>query len=187
MLDRTMEARDLGSGRELGGKSIAIIGFMGAGKSTVGRLVALGLQMPFIDIDEEVEREAGMSVVEIFSREGEEGFRKREARALKRALEGGGAVIACGGGVVTAKRNIALLRERSKVFLLEVSVDEALRRSEKDGRVRPLLCLGDPAGRARCLMDERRSAYAAAAHEVIDAERAAPEEIAEEIIRRWKR
>lgn len=168
-------------------KSIALIGFMGAGKSTVGRLLAGRLGMPFRDLDAEIEREAGRDIPEIFSREGEEGFRKRESRALERALAEGGAVIACGGGVVTVEENIALLRKRAVVFHLEVSLEEALRRTEEGGKARPLLAGGDPAARARRLMEQRKEAYASAAHEVIYADAAAPEEIAEEIARRWRR
>ena len=62
-------------------KGISLIGFMGSGKSTVGRLLADNLGIPFVDLDEEIEKEAGMSVPEIFSREGEGGFRNRESRA----------------------------------------------------------------------------------------------------------
>ncbi len=169
------------------GKSIALIGFMGAGKSTVGRLLADRLGMPFLDLDAEIERETGRDVSEIFSREGEEGFRKRESRALERALAEGGVVIACGGGVVTVEENVALLRERAVVFCLEVSLEEALRRTEEGGKARPLLTGDDPAARARRLLEQRKEAYAAAAHEVIRADAAAPEEIAEEIARRWRR
>ncbi len=168
-------------------KNIAIIGFMGAGKSTVGRLVAERLGKPFIDLDVEVEREAGLSVADIFTREGEKGFRERESQALKSALSREGVVIACGGGVVTVEENVALLRERALVFCLAVSPEVALRRVEKGGRSRPLLHGDDSAARARLLMEKRRKAYADTAHEVIDTDAAAPVEIAEEIAKRWRR
>lgn len=168
-------------------KSIALVGFMGCGKSTVGRVLAENLGLLFIDLDEEVEEEAGMGVPEIFSREGEGGFRNRESRVLKRVLRKGQAVVACGGGVVTVEENIRELRERAVVFLLAVSLDEALRRIRDDGAARPLLAGPELEEKARRLLEDRRESYLRAAHEVIETDKASPEEIAEEIARRWRR
>lgn len=168
-------------------KNIAIIGFMGAGKSTVGRILASKLDKTFIDLDLEIERDASMSIPAIFKKEGESGFRARETKALRAALQGVGVVVACGGGVVTVEENTRLLREKAVVFLLHVSLDEALRRSAMDGTKRPLLCGEDVEGAARRLMQERRFAYISTAHEVLETNGFSPEEIAEEIALRWKR
>jgi len=172
---------------EARGGNIALIGFMGAGKTAVGRALAARLGMEFIDLDERIADEAGMSVAEIFSLEGEDGFRIREAAALRGALSGEGAVIACGGGVVNRDDNVSLLRERAVVFYLEVALETALRRVSRDGTARPLLETEDPGGAARALMRERSSRYLAAAHEVVRADAASPEELAEEIAGRWNR
>lgn len=168
-------------------KSIVLIGFMGSGKSTVGRVLAENLGLPFIDLDEEIEVEACMGVPEIFSREGESGFRNRESRVLKRVLRGEQAVAACGGGVVTVEENIRELRERAVVFLLSVPLDEALRRIKDDGVERPLLAGPEWEEKARRLLEDRRESYLRAAHEVVEADEASPEEIAREIARRWRR
>jgi shikimate kinase len=163
---------------------IALIGFMGAGKSAVGSLLSTELSLPFVDLDEVIEKAAGKSVAEIFAEEGEEGFRERESEALRDELREGGKVIACGGGVVLNDENIKLLRSRSRVFLLNISPERALERLSA-GSGRPLLDTGDLEKRIRGLMDMRAERYREAAHTVFDADNASPREIAEEIAAEW--
>lgn len=167
-------------------RNLALIGFMGAGKSTVGPLLAGELGMEYVELDEEVAAGAGVSVAEIFSREGERGFRERESAALREALERDGRVIACGGGIVTREENVRLLRSACRVYLLEISAAAAASRLG-GGRGRPLLAGDDPRGEAERLLRERADRYAAAAHEVVAADAGSPREIAEEIAARWRR
>lgn len=167
-------------------KNLALIGFMGAGKSTVGSILARRLGMRFVDLDEAVSREAGMSVPEIFEREGEEGFRDRESRALRDNLREEGMVLACGGGIVLRQKNVALLRERCAVIYLRAGRETVLRRVG-GGEGRPLLEKGDVAERVEELMSRREEAYRRAAHLVVDTDGRTPEEVAEEIERRCLR
>lgn len=116
---------------------LALTGFMGSGKSSVGRIVAQELGWDFVDSDEAVAEEAGMSVERIFHSEGEEGFREREAAAVEKILssrEQGGVVVALGGGAVTSSPVRDLLMRSAHVFLLEVDPEVAWRRSRDSGR-----------------------------------------------------
>lgn len=167
-------------------KSIALIGFMGAGKSTAGKLLADALDMAFVDLDEEIARDAGADIPAIFASEGEEGFRRREKAALQSALRGGGKVVSCGGGIVLRDDNVDLLRERSRVIYLRISAEEAVRRLTGEGG-RPLLEGGALAERVEGLMEAREGIYLEAAHEVVEADGLAAEEVAEVIRRRCRR
>ncbi len=171
----------------MGAKNLALVGFMASGKSTVGRLLAESLRLPFVDLDEVVEAEAGMDVAEIFSREGEDAFRRRESLALESVLAGESGVIACGGGIILREENVRLLRENAVVFYLAVSAQAALERACEDGTVRPLLQVVDAASATERLLEERTPRYLAAAHEVVDAEHVSPRELAEEIAERWRK
>ena len=99
-------------------KPILLIGMMGCGKSTIGRLLAGRMGLPLIDLDEEIARAAGRSIPEIFAEEGDAGFRLHETAALGRALDAGEAVIATGGGIVTREENIRMMREKGFVVWL---------------------------------------------------------------------
>jgi shikimate kinase len=175
----------LDDGRIIEG-SVALIGFMGAGKSAVGPLLAGLLGFEYVDLDDVVMEEAGKSIVEIFDVEGEKGFRDRERKALESELSLAGKVLSCGGGVVLRDDNIELLRSRCRVFLLRISPEEAIRRVSVGGG-RPLLEEGNLEETVRELMSERASRYECAAHDVIEADNASPESIAEEIAERWWR
>ncbi|MCL2324034.1 MAG: shikimate kinase, partial [Actinomycetia bacterium] len=106
---------------------IALVGFSGAGKSTVARLAAPRLGRPCLDTDAAIEQACGMKIPQIFSTRGEDYFRARETEALRRALDSHPpAIIACGGGVVTSPENFALLEEHALVVYLKVSPERAL-------------------------------------------------------------
>ena len=167
-------------------ENIALVGFMGSGKSTVGPLLASALGMDYVDLDEMITERTGMDIAEIFELEGEEGFRERESEALKEALAGGNRVVSCGGGVVLRDENLELLRRRARVFYLRVSGETALQRLG-DGEGRPLLAEEDVAAMVGELMAVRGGRYLVAAHEVVDGDRENPEEIAEEIAERWRK
>ena len=165
--------------------NLALIGFMGSGKSTIGPILASRLDMSFVDLDDSIAAEAGMDIGEIFSREGEEGFRSRESKALRRELQGEGKVIACGGGIVLREKNVELLRARSLVFYLRVGRKTALERLG-DGEGRPLLRGEALPERVENLMAARDARYREAAHFVVEAESGDPEAIAGEIADTWK-
>ncbi len=167
-------------------KNVALVGFMGAGKSEVGRLLARRLGMGFKDLDEVVCSRSGMSIEEVFTSEGESGFRERESAALREALLDEGMVISCGGGIVLDDGNVELLRSRCRVFLLRISAEKAVQRLSADGG-RPLVAGGDLEQRVRTLMAEREGRYEEAADEVVEAGYARPRELAEEIAERWRR
>jgi shikimate kinase len=162
-----------------------LIGMMGAGKSTVGPLAAGALDLPFIDLDQRVEEEAGTTVAEIFAAEGEIGFRRRE-RAAVAAAAGSPAVVACGGGVVLAGENVARLRASGVVFWLDAPVGELAGRVGT-GAGRPLLAGSAEGGRLGTVLAARAAAYAAAAHPRVETAGRRPEEVAEEVVRLWKR
>ncbi|MBC7252560.1 MAG: shikimate kinase [Actinobacteria bacterium] len=166
-------------------ENLALIGFMGAGKSTVGAALARRLGMDFVDLDGVIAGEAGMSIPEIFDREGEEGFRERESRALRKELKGAGKVLACGGGIVLRPENVDLLRERCLVVYLRVDRNTVLNRVG-EGEGRPLLAGGPLPRRVEELLSEREEKYLRASHAVVEAGGRTPEGIAEEIAGIWK-
>ena len=117
------------------GRHLALAGFMGAGKTTIGARVAERLGRPFTDIDEEIERRTGASVVELFERDGEAGFRTVEEELVADVLgRAAPAVVALGGGAVVAERTRGLLAERALTVLLDVEAGEAWRRVAGSGR-----------------------------------------------------
>ena len=117
---------------------VYLVGMPGAGKSTVGRELAGRLGVPFLDLDAEIEREAGAAVADIFRDEGEASFRALEAAALVKASMHDPAVIACGGGVVLEPANRITLRNTGVAVYLDVSLDE-LRRRVQPAADRPLI------------------------------------------------
>lgn len=141
-------------------KPVFFIGFMGAGKSSVARKLAMKCGIASVDMDKYIERKAGMSISEIFEREGEDGFRDLETQTLRDLSEGDyPMLISCGGGVVVRKENIDILKQNGYVIHLEVDVDEAAQRiSDKSSR--PLFSDLDSARRR---LHERRPMYEAAA------------------------
>ena len=135
---------------------IALIGFMGSGKTTVGRLLAGRLGYRFLDLDDLIEERAGVTIREIFAAEGEAGFRDRENEALHRLGEEKQLVLGCGGGAAAQERNAAFFREKVFCVYLEVSFEEFLRRAGGDP-ARPLSAR--PEEEVRRLYDSRLRAY----------------------------
>jgi shikimate kinase len=119
-------------------KPIVLIGFMGSGKSTVGRLLAAKLQREFVDLDELLEQEQHATVTEIFVSNGEDGFRQKEAELLGRALAGGPRVLAAGGGAPCFFDNMDRMLANGTVVLLHTEIDQLLERIGS-GAGRPLL------------------------------------------------
>lgn len=158
---------------------VYLIGFMGAGKSTVGRLVAQQLQRPFVDLDEVIVASAGMPVREIFDTHGEERFRELESEALEAVASGESSVVACGGGVVLSARNRTTLSASGTVIYLQVSVSETLARVGDDPG-RPLLRLGPVS--AEQLYAARQAIYASVADIAVDTVGKTPVAVADEAL-----
>jgi shikimate kinase len=151
--------------------NVYLVGMPGSGKSSVGRALAPLLSVPFVDLDEEVEQQAGRSVAEIFERGGEGTFRLAESRALAAVAAGGRAVVACGGGIVLDPSNRALLTSSGVVVYLEAGV-EILRARVGDAAERPLLRnRGDLQAQLKALLVDREPLYRSVADHVVDAER----------------
>lgn len=153
---------------------IALVGFMGSGKSTVGRLLATSVGYQFIDVDTLIEREAGMTIPELFRRHGEEVFRGLETRLLLALGGRRSVVIATGGGAPMRAVNHDFLRTRCRTFYLEISAAEVQRRVGGSGG-RPLLA-ATPEGVAG-LLAARHHRYAAAG-DTIPAEGRTPLQVA---------
>ncbi len=140
--------------------NLLLVGFMGTGKSTLGRLLARRWGRPFVDTDEVVERLAGKTIPEIFAQDGEPAFRALERQVVESHLPSSGAVIACGGGLVVPEGMGALVAAKGVVVTLFASAESILRRTEKRGH-RPLLEGPDPETRIRELLASREKAYLA--------------------------
>lgn len=163
-------------------RRVLLIGFMASGKTTVGRLLAERLGWRFVDVDEEVVRRSGQTVPEIFREHGESVFRALEARLAAEVRSAERAVIAPGGGWVTAPGALDDLPDGTFVVWLRVSAEEAVRRVG-GGADRPMLAGADPLDRARTLIAERESLYRRA-DLVLDVDDRTVSDIAEEIAAR---
>jgi 3-dehydroquinate synthase len=139
--------------------NIFLYGPSGSGKSTAGRLMAANLNLSFLDLDDEIEAQAGMSIPEIFEREGESGFRKHETRALRAALAGDEKVISLGGGALLSSENLAMAAAKGQIVVLSGSLETLYSRLESAETPRPLL-RGDSKERLRTLLAERERHYA---------------------------
>ena len=123
--------------------NIFIVGPMGSGKSTVGKIISDELFMNFFDTDEEIETRTGASIDWIFDLEGEEGFRKWESAILAEMVEKNSIVLSTGGGIILSEENRELLSSRGTVFYLATPIYVQIERTAKD-KDRPLLKDGDP-------------------------------------------
>jgi shikimate kinase len=147
--------------------NIFLIGLMGAGKSTVGRLLAKSLDKTFYDSDHEIERKTGVNIPLIFELEGESGFRKRESQAIAELVAQENIVLATGGGAVLLQENRDALSSHGVVVYLRASVDELWHRTRGD-RNRPLLQTENPRERLQTLFSQRDPLYREIADLVID-------------------
>jgi shikimate kinase/3-dehydroquinate synthase len=158
--------------------TVVLVGFMGSGKSTVGPHLAQRMDRPFVDLDDVIEAEAGRSVTEIFSSEGEAGFREREARCLERALQRGGSVVAVGGGAPMRDENWVRIRDGNFVVALVAEPHELARRLN-GSTDRPMLQPGAPSVIAELL--PRRLPRYLEADVVIKTDGFDPAEVAQQI------
>lgn len=139
-------------------RPVVLIGMMGAGKSTVGRRLALRLGLPFLDADTEIEHAAAMTIPEIFETHGEPHFRDGEARVIARLLDGGAKVLATGGGAFMREETRDRIRHKAISLWLEADADVILRRVKRRAD-RPLLKTPDPARTIARLISERYPLY----------------------------
>ncbi len=157
-LDPVAQLRALG---DAGRETIALVGLRGAGKSTVGRILADRLGVGFVEVDQAVEERAGLRLGEIFEYHGADQYRQLEREALA-SLLGGRAVLATGGSVVTDTETWALLRGRARTAWLRASPESHLRRVEEQGDVRPMRGRTDALAELRGILAGREALYAQA-------------------------
>lgn len=138
--------------------NLYLVGFMGTGKTTVGRAVAQRLGFQAMDSDHEIERKTGRTVAQIFAEQGEAAFRALERKVIESGHPARGVVLACGGGLVVQPGMLELLRGKGVIICLHASLETILRRTAPS-RARPLLEVEDPAARIRQLYTEREETY----------------------------
>lgn len=155
------ERVETGVVRALGRRPIVLVGMMGAGKSSVGRRLAVRLGLPFVDADSEIEAAAGMSIPDIFELHGEPAFRSGEARVIARLLEGGPRVLATGGGAFMNAATRDAIRGNGISVWLKADFEVLMRRIKRRSD-RPMLKTADPAVTVRQLIEERYPLYAEA-------------------------
>ena len=160
--------------------NIVLIGFMGCGKSTVGKLVAEQLGYAFCDTDSLIEQRENTTVSTLFADKGEAFFRERERNIIRELSEQSGLVISTGGGSVMSPENAENLRKTGFVIFLDITPKETLKRLEND-TTRPLLMRKDKAVAVTELMAQRKPFYIGAAHYVLNAE-TNPETISKQIV-----
>jgi len=175
---------------------ITLTGFMGSGKTTVGKVLADFLGCPFMDLDDLIVKKAGKSIPEIFAEDGEAAFRQLEARLLRQTVEKyteNTVVLALGGGAVTAPASAALLREKTVCIYLRATLETLLSRLEGETAGRPLLneipgqagndvMPGPDRASVASRLAEREPLYEQTAHVIIDTDGLSPDEVADEII-----
>jgi shikimate kinase len=161
-------------------ENIVLVGFMGSGKSTVGRMLARRLGFRFLDTDKLVEEREHASIPKIFEQHGEAHFRERETAALESLNGLQRHVLATGGGIVTVPANIPLLRSLGLVVLLTADPEEIYRRVSRNSG-RPLLQVEDPRRRVLDLMAARQPLYESAAHFRVDSTRLRHEDVTAKI------
>jgi shikimate kinase len=171
------------------GENIFLVGMMGAGKTTVARLLAGRLNRPFIDSDQELEARCGVKVPVIFEIEGEEGFRAREAAVLDELTARSGIVLATGGGAVLRQENRERLGARGVVVYLRAQPRDLHMRTRHD-KNRPLLATADPQKRLEELYEQRDPLYREVADLVVDTGRQGVQVLLKQILstlaERWQ-
>ena len=166
-------------------QNIYLVGPMGAGKSTIGRLLSSELKLEFKDSDKEIEDRCGCNIPWIFDVEGEAGFRDREVSAIDEITQERNVLMATGGGAVLRAENRTHLSSRGTVVYLKTSVEQQLARTAKD-KNRPLLQIDNPEAVLRRLMKERDPLYQEVADIIIHTDDRNPKYVVQEIVKRLK-
>lgn len=160
--------------------NVFLVGPMGAGKSTIGRLLAQELHLDFKDTDKEIEERSGVDIPWIFDMEGEQGFRDRESAVLRELSQLDNILLATGGGIILRPENCKVLAANGQVVYLKTSIEEQVRRTSRD-RKRPLLQNQDPLEVLTQLMEERHPLYEKVADYAIDTDGRSPKSVAQEL------
>jgi shikimate kinase len=166
-------------------KNIILVGYMGSGKSTVGKNIALLNGYTFVDTDEMIVENENRTINEIFAEDGEQAFRDMETALLRRLIDENKEklIIATGGGMPMRKENRELLRRLGEVVYLEASPETIYERL-KDDTTRPLLQCDNPRQKIADMVSDRRAAYEESAFMVINVDKLEQSKVAQEIIRR---
>ena len=165
--------------------NIILIGPMGAGKTSTGRILAKEMGFNFIDTDDAIVESTGVSIAYIFDVEGESGFRQREHQALIKFLDNNNVVIATGGGIIMHDESRAIIQSHKRVVYLKTSIEKQIERATVSEK-RPLLIDTDPASKLQELMLTREPLYEEISDIKIDTDKSTPRQIALEIIDRLK-
>jgi shikimate kinase len=165
--------------------NIVLMGFMGAGKTSVGTILAQKLKLKYIDIDEEIEKKTGKQISEIFKEKGEPYFRSLEKETVKEISSIQNAVISAGGGTVLDEENVAQLKKNSFIVYLKAPFNVLYDRI-KESSNRPLLAVYKPEEEMQALLEARQMTYESVADLVVDVSIDNVEEIAEEIAEKYK-
>jgi len=161
-------------------KNIYLVGFMGVGKTAVGKILAKRLKLQFIEMDEVIEKEENKPITEIFSTQGEPYFRKLESSLLKKISAKTDNIVSCGGGLICNEENLKILKETGIVFNLTASPEIIYERTKKYSH-RPLLNVDNPIKKIDELI-RKRNPYYSKAHHTIDTTEISASEVAEKII-----
>ena len=161
--------------------NIVLVGPMGAGKSTIGRLLAAKLGYKFLDTDHLIEDRTGADIPWIFDVEGEEGFRQRESAVLSEVIQLGNVVIATGGGIVLKDRNREALKIAGHVIYLTASIQQLTQRTQKDKK-RPLLQVDDPKKKIIQLFEQRDPLYRSVATDILITDGYNPKTVVQKIV-----
>lgn len=162
-------------------QNVILIGFMGSGKSTIGKLLAQQLKLNWIDMDIEIEKAEGTTIKEIFEQKGEEYFRQLETDHLKKFINKENKVISTGGGVVLKEENRSLLKEIGTVIFLHADCEQIIE-NLKDDNKRPLLSEDNIEEKVIKLLDQREANYLSASNIIIQTTGKNIESVVDEII-----
>jgi len=173
--------RDMIKSKEVFDYNIMLIGFMGAGKTTVSKHLSKILGMNCIEIDEYIKNEQGMSISGIFDKYGEDHFRDLESKAIEDLKKKSGNIVSCGGGVALRSRNIDAMRSQGKIILLTANSQTTLDRV-KESDERPILNGNMNVDFIESLMVARKEKYLASADIIVDTNKKSVEEVCKEIV-----
>ncbi|KAF0221402.1 MAG: shikimate [Geobacteraceae bacterium] len=167
--------------------NIVLIGYRGTGKSVIGKMLSRRLRMPYIGMDAEIVRRAGMSIPEIVEKYGWPEFRDRESELARELAGRDGLIIDTGGGVIERPENIEALQKNARIFWLKASVATIVARIQ-DGTERPALTTGKTfTEEVAEVLERRMPKYESAAHYAINTDALTPKQVAEKIIEIWEK